>query len=127
MRSDIKHYSALIAILSVILFSCETENKKLHGLWESILIENESSLFAKTLPSSVRGEVILIMTEEKKFTWLNKSEKLNLYGKYEVENKRLILNIDGENKPLEVEFSLKNNKLIIVTPDDFKFTFVKKD
>ena len=125
MRNDLKHYSAVIVIISVILFSCGSENKKLQGSWASILIENNSSLFAKSLPSSVKGEVILIMTEDEKFTWLNKSEKLNLSGKYEVVNNKLILNIDGENKPLEVEFILKSNKLIIITPDEFKFTFVK--
>lgn len=127
MKSTLKKYSAAIAIIAVILLSCKSENKKLHGSWESILIENDSSLFTKTLPSSVQGEVILIMTEKEKFTWFNESEKLKLSGKYALKDRKIFFYIDGEIKPLEVEFTLKNNKLIILTPDNFKFTFIKND
>ena len=117
-------------IIPVILLSCYSEKEKLYGSWESILIENKSSLFAKTLPSSARGEIILILTEDEKFTWINKTEKLNLSGKYISGEGKIffnIFNIDEEIKPLKAEFRLQNNRLIIITEDGFTFTFIKND
>lgn len=121
------YYPAVLIIISFIILSCCTEEKQLYGTWESILIENNSPLFSKTLPSSVKGEVVLELTKDRKFTWINKNEKLNLSGKYiPVENK-IIFSIEGEIKPLEVEFRLQNDKLIIITEDEFKFSFIKND
>lgn len=121
-----KYYPAAILIISAILFSCYAKERELYGSWESILIENRSSFFAKTLPSSVKGEVLLAFMHDKTFRWINETEKLNLSGKYSSEGNKIIFNINGEMKPLEVEFKFQNDKLIIITDDGFSFTFVKK-
>ena len=120
----IKHFRAII--ISAALISCSAQNREICGSWESILIENRSSLFAKTLPSSVKGEVMLTISEDKKFTWINNTEKLNLAGKYRSEGDKIYFSIDGETKPLAVKFKLRDDKLIITTDDEFTFTFTKR-
>lgn len=121
-----KYFSALIIIISAALFSCSAQNREICGSWESVLIENRSSLFAKTLPSSAKGEVMLTISEDKKFTWINNTEKLNLTGKYRSEGDKIYFSIDGETNPLAVKFKLRDDKLIITTDDEFTFTFTKR-
>ena len=121
-----KYTSIALTILSVFLFSCNSGSTQLCGFWESILIENKSTLFTKTLPSSLKGEVLLTFSDDNKFTWINKSEKLNLSGKYKTERNKICFNIDGENNPLYVEFKFLNEKLILNTDDGFTFTFTRR-
>lgn len=122
-----KNYPAITILLLCMIFSCSFKNRILCGKWESILIENRSSFFSNTLPSSVRKEVLLTFNEDQKFTWVNESEKLNLSGHFSLSGNKIYFNITGEDKPLEVEFKLEKNRLIIITNDGFSFTFIKTD
>ncbi len=126
IKKKYRYYPAIIVIVSLFLFSCYSENKKLQGQWESIHIENNSSLFAKTLPSSDKGEVILTLEETGEFSWINKSEKTDLSGKYYTSRDEIFLDITGDRNRLVVKFKLKENNLIIITDDEFIFTFIKK-
>ena len=127
MIKKYKCYPALLIIISVIFNSCYTDGSKLSGSWESILIENSSSLFAKSLPSSIRGEVLLTVKKDGKFTWINKKEKSDLSGNYNTAGNKIYFNIIGEAKPLEVEYRFDGDKLIITTDDGFTFTFIKTE
>lgn len=121
-----KKYNIILITLSCLLFSCASGEKKLQGSWESILVENESALFAKTLPSSVKGEILLTFSDSEKFTWINNSEKLNLSGSYNSGGNKIYFIITGDAEPLEVKFRFHNDRLIINTGDGFTFTFTKK-
>ena len=125
MSNKHKYYQAAILIISFMFFSCSFYKKELCGSWGSILIDNKSSFFAKTLPSSVKGEVVLTFDENDRFTWINKNEKLYLSGKYRLIGNKIYFNIEKEVNPLEVKFRFQNDKLIILTDDGFSFTFVK--
>ena len=127
MNNKNKNYPAMILIITSMLFSCSSHKRELCGSWGSILIENKSSFFAKTLPTSVKGEVILTFDENERFTWINKNEKLYLSGKYRLKGNKIYFDIEKEVNPLEVEFKFLNDKLIILTDDGFSFTFVKTE
>lgn len=127
MNNNFKCYPAAIVIFSLIFFCCSFKDKDPRGSWESVLIENKSPLFAKTLPSAARGEVLLYLGKDDKFTWINKSEKLNLTGKYRIADNRIFFDPEGDEKPLDVEFRLAKGKLIIITDDGFSFTFIKAE
>ncbi len=116
-----------LILLSCLIFSCSVKNIIPYGAWESILIENRSSLFAKTLPDYSEREVLLTFSENNKFTWINKKDKLSLSGEFTVTGNKIYFKIYGGEKPLETEFSLYDNKLVIITDDGFRFTFVKTD
>jgi hypothetical protein len=121
-----KKIQVLIILISVFLSSCSIRNREICGTWESVLIENRSSLFTKTLPSSVKGEVLLTISEDRKFTWINNSEKLSLTGEYRTDSDKIYFSIDGETNPLDVKFKLRDDKLILTTDDEFVFTFTKR-
>jgi hypothetical protein len=122
-----KYFLAVsVLIIYAFLISCSAQKREICGSWESVLIENRSSLFDKTLPSSAKGEVLLTISEDKKFTWINNTEKLNLTGKYRSEGDKIYFSIDGETNPLYVKFKLRDNKLIITTEDEFIFTFIRR-
>jgi len=127
MNTKYKYFPAAILIFSFVFIFCSDKKKELRGSWESIKIENKSSLFRKTLPSCIKGEVILTLTEDEKFTWINKTEKLNLSGKYRFEKNKLYFDIDKEENPLAVEFRFQKDKLTITTEDEFTYTFIKKE
>ncbi len=118
-------HAAAVLIIPLVLLCCSAGKRELYGSWGSILIENSAPLFAKTLPTSVKNEVVLTFDENDRFTWSNKNEKLYLSGKYRVDGKRIYLDIEKEGAPLKVEFKIRNDRLIILTDDGFSFTFVK--
>jgi len=125
MNKEYKYYPAVILILSSVLFCCSPQRRELCGSWESVLIENRSPFFAKILPSSVKGEIILTFDENNRFTWINKKEKLYLSGKYRMEKNKIYFDIGKETIPVKMEFNFQNNKLLIITDDGFLFTFLK--
>jgi len=127
MYKRYKYYPVLHIIISLLLFSCYDKKSEISGTWESILIENQSPLFRKTLPTSIKGEVLLTLGKDENFNWINKTEKLNLSGKYGISGKKIIFIIDSEKNPLSVDYKLDNNRLVITTEDRFIFTFTKKD
>jgi len=127
MIKQYKYYPGIIVIVSLLLFSCSSANKKHHGEWESIKIENSSSLFKKTLPSSLKGEVLLTLEGNGSFSWVNKIEKTDLSGDYSTSSDTLFFNIKGERDALAVKFKVQNSHLTIITDDGFIFTFTKKD
>jgi len=118
--------SAIIIIFPV-LFSCYTEKTKLYGSWESILIEHKSPFFNKTLPSSKRGEVLLTFNENSEYSWFNKSENLNLTGKFTSDGNTINFTIKNDVNTVKAEFKFNGDKLSIITEDGFTFTFVKSD
>lgn len=124
MNRIVKYLPAIMIIL-IIYSSCSNKNTEISGLWESISIENDSSLFAKTLPSYIKGEVLLTFSGDGRFRWINQGEKLDLSGKYRLVENMIYFEIESEVSPLKVKYKLLKNKLIIMTDDGFTYTFVR--
>jgi hypothetical protein len=124
MNRIFKYFPAIIAIL-IINGSCQTSDREISGLWESISIENDSSLFAKTLPSYIKGEVLLKFSGDGRFNWINNGEKLNLSGKYRLVGDIIYFEIESEVSPSKIKYKLLKNKLIIKTDDGFTYTFTR--
>jgi hypothetical protein len=123
--TGISKYFPAIMIILIIYSSCGNENRKISGSWESISIDNNSSLFAKTLPSFKKGEVFLTFSGGGRFNWINLGEKLNLSGKYRLVDDMIYFTIENEVSPLKVKYMFQDNKLVIITDDRFIYTFVR--
>lgn len=120
-------YFFIFIIITAINSSCRNISREISGTWESSSINNPSPLFAKTLPSYEKGEVVLNFQVDGTFTWTNYREKLNLTGKYRIAGNKIHFEITTESSPLITEYKFKGKNLIIITDDGFTFTFLKKN
>ena len=124
MKTYYKCFTPVIAvIISVIIINCDNKSN-LDGSWGSVKIENSSSLFKNTLPSTNRGEVLLTFTPGGEFRWINKKENLDLSGTYTAGKDKILLYV-SEQKPVSASYTLRDKELLIFTEDGFTFTFVK--
>ena len=102
------------------------EGSAIFGQWESISIENPSPLFATTLPSYEKGEILISFFTDGRFNGINRKEKLELTGKFRFSDNNLYFDIEKETSSLKTGYKFKENRLIIITDDGFTYTFQKK-